>query len=65
MTCAGIFSFLDDTSDYIRALTFKPFENPIIGSGLKVGLKGMLIDIANVKEIYTRYVQTSARKLIQ
>lgn len=57
-TCAEIISFLDDTSDYYKRLTLEPFNKPIIKSTLKMGFKGFLIDIANLKNIYVQLVQT-------
>lgn len=44
-TKAEIFSFLDDTADYIKRLTLKPFEKPIIESDKKMGFKGMRLYI--------------------
>lgn len=41
-THAEIFSFLDDTTDYIKRLTLEPFKKPIIESEIKMGFKGML-----------------------
>lgn len=36
-----IFSFLNDTEDYIRRLTLEPFRKPLIESEKKMGFKGM------------------------
>lgn len=52
-----IFSFLDDTADYLKGLSLEPFKNPLIDSIRKVGFKGMLINIANTKAIYNNFVQ--------
>lgn len=52
-----IFTFLDDTTDYIKRLTLEPFGKRIIDSDIKVGFKGMIIDIENIKSIYTKYVK--------
>lgn len=57
-TSMEILSFLDDTSDYLKALTFEKGKNPIVDSRLKMGFKGMIIDIENVKQIYQKFVQT-------
>lgn len=57
-TKTEIFSFLDDTSDYIKSLTVSATRKPVLESNLKVGFKGMLINMANIKSIYTDFVQT-------
>lgn len=57
-TKTEIFSFLDDTSDYIKRLTVSATRKPVLESNLKVGFKGMLINMANIKSIYTDFVQT-------
>lgn len=54
----GTFSFLEDTFNYIQNLTFDPFKNFVLNSRLKVGFKGMLINIENVKNIFSNFVQT-------
>lgn len=53
-----IFNFLDDMTDYLKKLTFEKYKNPIIESNIKVGFKGMLINIANIKKIYSELVLT-------
>lgn len=53
-----IWAFIDDTIDYLKKLTFEPFEDPIVASELKVGFKGMIIGLDNVKLIFTNFVQT-------
>lgn len=58
MTKIEIFQFLDDTADYLKRLTHQKFKNPVINSSIKVGFKGMLINIANIKKIYLDLVET-------
>lgn len=58
-TSSVIFSFLDDTAEYLKGLTFEKGKNAIVESRSKVGFKGMIIDIANVKQIYEKFVQTN------
>lgn len=53
-----IFNFLDDMHSYIQHLSFKPFGKPIVETELRVGFKGMLIGMRNVKAIYLRLVKT-------
>lgn len=58
-TSAEIFAFLDDTSDYIKGLTLdRPFGKPIVESEIKVGFKGLIVNIANVKSIFSSFVNT-------
>lgn len=57
-TVDSLFPFLDDTVDYLRNLTFEAFKKPIVDSNLKVGFKGMIINIQNTKSIYNSYVRT-------
>lgn len=57
-TSAEILSFLDDTTNYIQLLSFQPFSELILESELRVGFKGMLISIRNLKAIYLRLVKT-------
>lgn len=57
-TSSEIIPFLDDTAEYLKALTFEKGKNPIVESRSKVGFKGMIIDIANVKQIYQKFVHT-------
>lgn len=70
-TKAEIFAFLDETAEYIKKLSLKPFGTPMIASASKVGLKGMLINIENIKSIYTEFVETgildhfSSRRICQ
>lgn len=52
------FSFLDDTFNYIQNLTIEPFKHPVINSPMKVGFKGMLINIQNVKNVYQKFVES-------
>lgn len=54
---ADIWSFMDDTIDYLQKLTLEPFKNPIVASEIKVGFKGMIIGLKNVKLIYENVVQ--------
>lgn len=62
-TSEEIFAFLEDTTDYIKGLTLHfPFGKPVIESEIKVGFKRMLIDIANLKAIFSRFVQTNKIK---
>lgn len=44
-THAEIFSFLDDTADYIKRITLEPFKKPIIESEKKWDLKVCFIKI--------------------
>lgn len=57
-TCAEILSFLDDMTDYIKGLTKIPFKEPLIKSEKKMGFKGMLVNIENLKMIYKNFVGT-------
>lgn len=52
-----ILSFLDDTIDYLKKLTLKPFDCPIVTSEIKIGFKGMIIGLENVKLIYSNVVE--------
>lgn len=55
-----ICSFLDDTIDYLQKLTLKPFDSFVIKSEIKVGFKGMIIGLTNVKLIFLNVVQQNA-----
>lgn len=57
-TSEEIISFLDDTADYLKKLTFEKGKKPIVESALKIGFKGMIVDIENVKQIYRKFVET-------
>lgn len=57
-TSIEILSFLDDTADYLKTLTFEKGKNPVVDSRVKMGFKGMIINIENVKQIYQKLVQT-------
>lgn len=54
---ADICSFIDDTIDYLQKLTIEPHGKPIVTTEIKVGFKGMIIGLKNVKLIYTNVVQ--------
>lgn len=55
----SVFQFLNETSNYIRGLTLEPAGKKIIDSKIKVGFKGMIINIENVIAIYNDLVKTN------
>lgn len=58
-TFPEIFSFIDDMIHYMTNLTLQPFKNPIVDSEIKVGFKGMVIGLKNVKLIFSNFVQNN------
>lgn len=54
-----IFSYLDETEDYIRQLKLEPDGPSILSSRRKTAFKGFIVNIRNLKEIYTTYVKTN------
>lgn len=50
-----VFSFLDQTSDYLKLLTIR--GKPILDTKKRTGFKGFLINIINIKSIYDMYVE--------
>lgn len=52
-----IFSFLDETSKYIRSLKLDPSEKSIIYSKRKTSYLGFMVNIHNIKEMYLEYVE--------
>lgn len=69
-TKQSIFDFIDDSIDYLKKLTLQG-GLPIIESCRKVGFKGLIVDLTNIKNIYCEYVETKkleflpARKMNQ
>lgn len=47
-TSTEIISFLEDTAEYLKGLTFDKGKNPIVESRSKVGFKGMIINVARI-----------------
>lgn len=58
-----IFDFLDDMTDYLKKLRLENGKL-LVDTEKKVGFKGLIIDIANVKLMYTRFVETNILKTL-
>lgn len=53
-----IFSFLDETVEYIKKLSLDRDGDSILKSKRKTGFKGFIINAHNLKEIYSKYVES-------
>lgn len=58
-----VFQFLDDMTDYLQKLKLANGKL-VINSEKKVGFKGFIVDIANVKLMYTQLVETKVLKTL-
>lgn len=65
VTKETIFSFLDVTSEYIRGLKQIPAGKSIIYSKRRTGFLGFLVNIHNIKEMYTEFVESGKMDCIR
>lgn len=54
----AIFSYLDETSEYILGLKLEPSGKSIIHTKRKTGYLGFIVNIHNIKEMYLEYVES-------
>lgn len=54
----SIYSFLDETVEYMKKLSLDPNGDSILKSRRKTGFLGFIINVHNLKQMYSKYVET-------
>lgn len=60
-----IFAYLDDMIDYIMNLRDSPQGKSVLQIRRKTGFLGFIINITNLKEMYSKYVETNKMHMLE